>query len=696
MRTIKVKVILVITACALLATAICGATGIRESTRTASDAYGEILALQTKDFAGQINTQFRMISQAVDIASDICLNEIKDFKRFKTDTSYVNAYTKRISETLLRAAQNTQGALTCYIRYNPDFTEPTSGIFLTRDNSGGKFSNITPTDFSIYDPDDMEHVGWYYIPVQNGKPLWMSPYMNENINVYMISYVVPLFIDGESVGIVGMDIDFNEIQKNIAEASFFDSGYAYLTDGDNSILYHPNLEVGTNAADDTTYGMQEAGEYLKQEDKKEEMHLFTASGEQYATCYTVLDNGMKLGSVVPHAEVLAQSNNMAKKIFAGTGFTLVLILLIGSGFSIYITRPLKKVTESIRKIADLDFRENSDVTSLLRRKDETGDIAKALWGMRKNIQTLIQEIEGSSKELQFSIQKLEDTTNSVDTMSLDNSVISGDIAASMQQTASSSAQISDYVANVSENADMIRQLSQSGVQNAKEVGRRAAELREKTDAASQQTTLLYQDVSKRSQEAMEQAKAVDKINEMTHAITKISSQTNLLALNASIEAARAGEAGRGFSVVASEIGDLAEQTLDTVANIDGIVNEVVRAVENLSGCLANSIDFLENTVIVNYTEFSKVGRQYVEDAQAFDDSMTQVQTMIAELTGSIGEVNASITDMNDMLSESTDRIGTIASSSATMRDGVTDSRSQVQNSVENIKKLEDAVGKFQL
>ena len=63
----------------------------------------------------------------------------------------------------------------------------------------------------MYEPTDLAHVGWYYIPVQNEAPIWMDPYLNENVNIYMISYVVPLYVDGESVGIIGMDIDFSEL-----------------------------------------------------------------------------------------------------------------------------------------------------------------------------------------------------------------------------------------------------------------------------------------------------------------------------------------------------------------------------------------------------------------------------------------------------------------------------------------------------
>lgn len=60
-----------------------------------------------------------------------------------------------------------------------------------RDNAEAEFESVTPTDFSMYDLGDTAHVGWYYIPVANKAPIWMDPYLNENVHIYMISYVVP-------------------------------------------------------------------------------------------------------------------------------------------------------------------------------------------------------------------------------------------------------------------------------------------------------------------------------------------------------------------------------------------------------------------------------------------------------------------------------------------------------------------------
>lgn len=82
------------------------------------------------------------------------------------------------------------------------------------------------------------------------------------------------------------------------------------------------------------------------------------------------------------------------------------------------------------------------------------------------------------------------------------------------------------------------------------------------------------------------------IHQLIDVILKISSQTNLLALNATIEAARAGEAGRGFSVVASEVKDLAASTDQAAKSISSIVEQMNQPVEDI----ATHSQKLEDTV----------------------------------------------------------------------------------------------------
>lgn len=696
MKTIKMKVVAVVLICVLLATSICGVISIRESQNTTTEMCNDVLVLQTERLSNTLNAQLDNISQSVDTLATTCLNRLDDIADFQVSNEYVTRYTSRIFSSLQETAVNSSVALTCYIRFNPEFTSPTSGIFLSRENVDSPFEKIMPTDFSMYEPDDLEHVGWYYIPVNNGKPTWMAPYMNENINVYMLSYVIPLEIDGVSVGIIGMDIDFNSFQNLIKEETFFNTGYAYLTGSDETVYYHPNLETGTTADSDDKYGMKETAAFLKDSKNANRVHSYSLAGEKYDTAFTVLNNGMKLGSCVPQSEVLQKATNTTKKIAFGITFSMILSLVIGIIFSTYVTSPLKKITGVIRTISGLDFRNNDIMEKLCRKKDETGEISKALLEMQQHIKDLVGQIDIAAKNLQLNIESLEDTTNGVDNLSVDNSAISQELAASMQETAASSDLITRNVTEVVSVAYAINDLSENGVTSAKEIQERAAALQGKTNQATEQTNHMYKEVSRRSQTALAQAKAVDKINEMTSAITEISSQTNLLALNASIEAARAGDAGKGFAVVATEIGNLANQTLETVGSIDSIVKEVVAAVENMASCLENSTDFLENTVLSDYREFSSVSEQYTDDAKTFDNTMRQIKEEITELTNSMNGINTAITEINTTINEATNGVNNIAESSVMLKAGVSDNLNQVHTSAESIQKLKNVVERFQI
>ncbi|MBR5578584.1 MAG: hypothetical protein IKW28_06280, partial [Lachnospiraceae bacterium] len=96
----------------------------------------------------------------------------------------------------------------------------------------------------------------------------------------------------------------------------------------------------------------------------------------------------------------------------------------------------------------------------------------------------------------------------------------------------------------------------------------------------------------------------EKIKEASAQIDTISYQTNLLALNASIEAARAGEAGRGFSVVATQIGTLAGQTKELTSEINeiisGLLNQMQKAVEFM-GTMKESVE-VQNQNVSNAME----------------------------------------------------------------------------------------------
>ena len=176
MKTIKARIIVTVVICSLLSTAICGGISIINSGRSEYEDSKKEMQYVCENLGADMEAQLERVEQSVNTAYSVVLQQLNDVAAFKSSKAYVDQFTAIMRQMLFEIGENTEGALTAYIRYNPDFTEPDSGVFLTRNNDGEKFTSVTPTDFSMYSPSDLEHVGWYYIPVQYGAPLWMDPY----------------------------------------------------------------------------------------------------------------------------------------------------------------------------------------------------------------------------------------------------------------------------------------------------------------------------------------------------------------------------------------------------------------------------------------------------------------------------------------------------------------------------------------
>ena len=91
-------------------------------------------------------------------------------------------------------------------------------------------------------------IGWYFIPVERGEPVWLEPYENPNNDIYMISYVKPLYIGETLVGVLGIDLDYDTICDKVGGISLYESGYAILMDDSGKILYsgdhNPDRDCG--------------------------------------------------------------------------------------------------------------------------------------------------------------------------------------------------------------------------------------------------------------------------------------------------------------------------------------------------------------------------------------------------------------------------------------------------------------------
>lgn len=474
-----------------------------------------------------------------------------------------------------------------------------------------------------------------------------------------------------------------------------ESSYAYMVDANGIMLYHPTEEkIGQPVENVVVSGVVAQLAEGKRPENAVVTYDFKGAGK-YAS-YVVTENNLVVVVTADEDEIMQPVNNLLLSLTVIAAAVLIVCIAIGFVVSRMIARPINHLTTIIHDTSELNFVHNPLIEGLCRRKDETGVMARQVRLMRRNIRTMIGDIDDASDQITTNVGGLQEITDTVDRMCSDNSATSQQLAAGMQQTAATTVTINENIGVIREGAEHINAMTSEGAKTSEEIMDRAQKLRVRTAAASNQTMDMYQTVKVRADQAIEGSKAVERINELTGTIMEISSQTSLLALNASIEAARAGEAGRGFAVVATEIGSLADQTSKAIADISMIVKEVHLAVSNMSDCLEETTGFLETTVVADYKEFEQVSEQYKEDADVFKASMESVRDAMEELAGSIDNITDALGGINNTVGESSAGVVDIAEKTSDMVEKTGTTHDMVAECYKCVDHLKHVVEQFTL
>ena len=292
-------------------------------------------------------------------------------------------------------------------------------------------------------------------------------------------------------------------------------------------------------------------------------------------------------------------------LLAGLGFSL----LIGS----IIATPVRAAVEHARLMAGGDFTREVP-QSLLRRRDEMGQLAHAFAEMNSKIRALLKEVAASVAETSAASQELSATVEEVSAQGQNVNASVEQIAAGMEETSASVEEVTASSTEIKNGAKQLEARAGDGKAKVGEIEKRAEQMKETAVASKQTAQSMYNAKQQEIKKAIEEAKIVEEIAKMTDVISEIASQTNLLALNAAIEAARAGDQGRGFAVVAEEVRKLAEHSAQTAGNIQQVIQQVKTAVDKLTTNAGEILKFIDDKVAPDYDMLEKTGEQYAEDA----------------------------------------------------------------------------------
>lgn len=472
-----------------------------------------------------------------------------------------------------------------------------------------------------------------------------------------------------------------------------ESSHAYLVDTDGTYLYHQESErVGTKLENNAV--IEEVVQRLKEGYiTTADVRRCTVDGKPVYVAFMCTVNDWVVVVQADESDVIKPVLTIGFYTLAVGGIFLVLALIIGLGITSRITRPVSALTTVINDISEFNLSTNHTIP---KTNDEIGIMGNAVAHMKQHLTEIVSELNDISEKLVTDANTLYDISEQVNDASNNNLSTNQELADSMTQTSVTTDHVNDNIKDMNNSVVFVADKIKDGTRLTTDVRNKSVEISDRTTSARQETLELYGSIRETSNEAIDKANEVDKINNLASTIQDIAEQTTLLSLNASIEAARAGEQGRGFSVVASEIAKLAAQTTDASANIVTIVNQVNLSIGTLTKCLIDTLDFLENRVMADYTGFMTSSQEYSAAALSIEDFMSQTNHEVRQLKHGIAQITTSMEGINSTINGAQIGVGAIAEKTADVVKLTSETFRRTTNCKASAEKLRDITSRFQL
>ena len=237
MHSLRTKITAVTVGAIILVMVFATVFGVLAIKDVGTKSADQMLLLLCETGEKNLDHYFDSVAQSVDMVSAYVESDMDGL-----DDKHLQAHLDRVSEMFEKLTYRTSGVLTYYYRIDPSVSEKVKGFWYVN-LDGDSFKEHVVTDITKYDTSDTSRLVWFTVPKFTGKPVWLPPYITDNLDVRVISYNVPVYYDHEFVGVIGIEIDYSTMARQVDSIELYENGYAFINDEDGNIIYHPRMDV---------------------------------------------------------------------------------------------------------------------------------------------------------------------------------------------------------------------------------------------------------------------------------------------------------------------------------------------------------------------------------------------------------------------------------------------------------------------
>lgn len=470
------------------------------------------------------------------------------------------------------------------------------------------------TDNYLFSSGDTGKAGladqeWYEMAMESREPIVSDPYQDVFSGEMVISVVAPVFSDegADIIGFLGLDMAMDSLSELLTGIKVGENGYMELL-SNCSVYIYSNDKTSVNRNVDE---LDITEDYKKKvRENYNGTYSFAYRGIDYTAIFRNSQTTKWLAiATLPVSEMNATRSHLILLMAVLSVLILLLLIIVIVAVLRRMMQPLAEISSQMEHFA----KGRLDVDIEIKRDDEIGRLAGSirrticsLKDMISDVSYILGEISNGNLDVEMRGSYMGDFVHIKEALEQITTALNatlGQISSAAEQVSSGSSLVSDgaqslaqgaseQAGTVEELASGIHEISEqitSNAANSENASKRASAVgREAVESNSRMQEMLtaMEDIRRSSQ----------KIGDILKAIEDIAFQTNILALNASVEAARAGEAGRGFSVVAGEVRNLASKSAEAAKNTTELIHNSLNAVEHGTKIADDTAKSLQNVM----------------------------------------------------------------------------------------------------